>query len=275
VSNHAVENAFRAYRRHDDAIMSTYQLNGHSCLRLTFPSANESWEYDVSTGMWYQLAFWNSATNVYERHRVNFYASAFGKIYGGDYGNGMLYEMSPDFFSDFGYPIRWERRAPHQAADGKRVIYRRFGLFMQVGVGTTTPIWLNDHSVDPVTFAADLASLVGATTITQAQSDAMQAIYNYQPYDQDLAMPQPSVMTPLGFYDYGTRPSVSLRWSNDGGVSYGPFFSRDMGRAGDFNKRIYWVRCGMGRDRVWEISGTSPVKTAIVQAAMNADACDS
>jgi hypothetical protein len=142
-------------------------------------------------------------------------------------------------------------------------------------VGTTTPIWLNDHSVDPATFAADLASLVGATTITQAQSDAMQAIYNYQPYDQDLAMPQPSVMTPLGFYDYGTRPSVSLRWSNDGGVSYGPFFSRDMGRAGDFNKRIYWVRCGMGRDRVWEISGTSPVKTAIVQAAMNADACDS
>lgn len=282
VSNHAVENQFRTYPDDSDASMQTYQLNGHSCLRLTFPSANNglgaTWEYDVSTNNWYEIAWWNPMLNHYERHRGNCYASAFQKIVVGDYANGELYYMSPDYYTDFGYPIRWNRKTPHSSKDGKRIQYKRFGIFMQTGVGTATPVWLNDHSIDPVTFAAALATAVAATTITQPQSNAMQAIYNYQTYNPDFVFPEPAIMTTFGFYDYGANPHVEMRYSNDGGTSYGPWRSRAMGRAGATNKRIYWggiTGLGQSRDRVWEVSGIAPVKTAIVQASFDALVCDS
>ncbi len=280
VSNHAVENQFRSYGANMDASMATYQLNGHSSLRLTFPSAKQglgaTWEYDISTGQWFEVSWRNMALNRDERHRGNCYVSAFGSIIVGDHANGVLYLMSPDYNTDFGFPIRWERRAPHLTQDGKRIQYKRFGVFMQTGVGSTTPIWLNDQSIDPVTFAADLAALVAATTITQAQSNAMQSIYNYTPYDQDLALPDASVMTPLGFFDFGVNPMVGMRYSNDGGTTFGSTRERPMGRAGDTNTRIYWggvAGLGMGRDRVWEISGMAAVKTVITQGTFEAVSC--
>ncbi len=286
ISNHAVENAFRTYPSDTDATMAAYQLNGHSCLRLTFPSANgglgATFEYDISTNMWFELAWLNNALNRYERHRGNCYASAFQNIVVGDYANGALYYMSPDYNSDFGYPINWLRRTPHSTQDGKRLQYKRFGLFMQTGVGGLAPTWINNHGIAPATFTGDLATLVGAATITQAQSDVLQAIYNWQLYDQNVALPaagtvaNPGVMETLGFYDIGKNPQVGMRYSNDGGEHYNAVKYRNMGNAGDSNVRMYWGgigTLGMGRDRVWEISGSAAVKTAIVQGSFDAVAC--
>jgi hypothetical protein len=278
VSNNAIESAIRSYPTIDDAIMQSYTL-ASPCVRLSFPSANDglgvTWEYDVAVAQWYEVAWWNPGLTRYERHRGNCYASAFGAIIVGDRANGFLYTMSEDFFSDYGYPIRAERRTPHVTKDGKRIQYKRFDVFMQPGVGTTTPVWLNDHSIDPVTFAASVAALVPGT-ITQAQADAMNAIYAWVPYNQDLVMPDQSVMTPLGFFDSGNDPQIQMRYSNDGGVNWGSYFSRSMGRAGDSNVRIYWGGIGglgQGRDRVWEIVTDAPVKTAIVQGTLEAQEC--
>lgn len=273
VSNNAIESAIRSYPNTDDAIMQSFTI-ASPVIRLTFPSANNgrgaSWDFDVATGQWYDVGYWNPALTRYERHRGNCYVSAFGKTIVGDYANGFLYEMSPDFNSDFGYPLRWVRRTPHNASEGKQVQYKRLDVFMQVGVGLTTPVWLNDHSIDAVTFAASLAALVSATTITQAQSDAMQAIYNWTPFNLDLTLPAPSVMTPLGFFDWGNNPQVGMRYSDDGGETWSAVRYRDIGCAGSFNQRIYWNRLGKSRDRVWEISGDAPVATAIVAGSFDA-----
>ena len=283
VSNHAVENAFRSYPGvPTDAIMSTYQLNGHSCLRLTFPSANQglgaTWEYDISTGQWTEIAWWNLALNRYERHRCAFFASAFGKIIGGDYKNGMLYEMSPDINTDFGYPIRWERRTPHLTQDGKRVQYKRFGVFMQTGVGLTSPLILNDQSQSAATVAAGILALEVAGLITVPQADTLSRIYFYEPYPAQV-MPDPTILNslgPLGFFDFGANPMIEMRYSNDGGSHFNAYKSRPIGRAGDTNTRIYWGGVGglgWARDRVWEISGMAPVKTAITQGVFDGQVC--
>jgi hypothetical protein len=273
ISNHAVENTIRQYARHDDLIMSAYQLNGHSCLRLTSPSANEglgeTWEFDISTNSWYQPAWWNPELNRYERHRANTTVSAFQKIIAGDFANGALYEMSPDVFTDFGYPIRWERRTPHSTKDGKRIQYKRFGVFMQVGVGSQTPVWINDHSLQPADFATAVAALVPGS-ISSDQAAVLTLIYDWQPYDQSVPFPDQSVMVPLGFFDMAANPEIGMRYSDDGGNSWSMTSNRSMGRAGDYNQRIYWFRLGQARDRVWEISGMAPVKTAIVQGAFDA-----
>lgn len=278
VSNNAVEAAIRSYPSIDDAIMQSYTLTS-PCIRLTFPSANNglgaTWEYDVAADSWYQPAWWNPILRRYERHRGQCYTSAFGTIIVGDYANGFLYTMSEDNFSDCGFPLRWERRTPHSTSDGKNVQYKRFELFMQTGVGSTVqPVWLHGHGIPPATFTAELATLVGAATITPEQAVVLQSIYDWTIYDQSLALPGATLMATLGFFNASADPRVSLRWSRNGGETYTAFFSRSIGRAGSFSKRIYWTYLGMDRDRVWEISGDAPVKTAIVQGTFDAVLCD-
>lgn len=277
ISTHAIENAIRKYPRKDDAIMWTYQLNGHSCFRLTFPSANDglgaTWEYDVTTNEWTSTEFWNLQTGQYERHRGNVATAAFGKILVGDYANGMIYEMSPDFFHDFGYPIRWERRTPHLTAERKAVKYQAFYLYPEVGVGLTSPLWLHSHNMTAEDFVMALDAAVVANTVTSEQATTLQKIFLYQPYVPLDPYPARDVMESLGFFPWGEDPSLQMRYSNDGGQNFNSFSSRGMGRAGDYNTQISWNRCGMGRDRVWEVSGSDPVRLAIAQASFDAELC--
>jgi len=277
ISTHAIENEIRKYPRKDDAIMWTYQLNGHSCFRLTFPSANDgfgaTWEYDVTTNTWTATEFWNLQTGRYERHRGNVATAAFGKVLVGDYANGLIYEMSPDFFHDFGYPIRWERRTPHLTAERKRVKYQRFHLFTEVGVGLTTPLWLHHHNISTADFIEALDAAVLAGTVTEEQSTILQKIFQYQPYVPLDPYPARDVMEALGFFAWGEDPVLQMRYSNNGAQNFNSYSVRRMGRAGDYDRRIFWNGCGSGYDRVWEVSGSDPVRLAIVQATFDGEVC--
>jgi len=68
-----------------------------------------------------------------------------------------------------------------------------------------------------------------------------------------------------------TDAFVSLRWSDDGGHTYSNYHLATMGQTGQYGKRVFWRRLGMTmklRDRVYEISGTDPVKIAIMGAEL-------
>lgn len=72
----------------------------------------------------------------------------------------------------------------------------------------------------------------------------------------------------------GSDPQVMLRWSDDGGHTFGNDRWRSMGKIGQYGYRTIWRRLGMTtklRDRVYEISGTDPVKIAITGAELSAD----
>jgi hypothetical protein len=67
----------------------------------------------------------------------------------------------------------------------------------------------------------------------------------------------------------GTDPQVMLRWSDDGGHTWSNEHWASMGRIGVTQTRVIWRRLGTTaklRDRVYEISGTDPVKIAILGA---------
>lgn len=69
----------------------------------------------------------------------------------------------------------------------------------------------------------------------------------------------------------GSDPQVMLRWSDDGGHTWSNEHWKSMGKMGAYNKRVIWRRLGMTlklRDRVYEISGTDPVKIAIMGAEL-------
>jgi hypothetical protein len=68
-------------------------------------------------------------------------------------------------------------------------------------------------------------------------------------------------------------PQAMLRWSDDGGHTWSSEHWTSMGRIGEYGHRTIWRRLGMTlklRDRVYEVSGTDPVKLAIVGAELHA-----
>jgi len=69
----------------------------------------------------------------------------------------------------------------------------------------------------------------------------------------------------------GSDPQVMLRWSDDGGHTWSSEHWASMGKIGQYYRRVFWRRLGMTlklRDRVYEISGTDPVKIAIMGAEL-------
>ena len=69
----------------------------------------------------------------------------------------------------------------------------------------------------------------------------------------------------------GSTPETMLRWSDDGGHTWSNEHWREMGAIGQFGYRTIWRRLGMTqkiRDRVYEVSGTDPVKIAIMGAEL-------
>ena len=62
---------------------------------------------------------------------------------------------------------------------------------------------------------------------------------------------------------------VSLRWSDTRGASWGNPVMQSLGSTGEYYTNVSWSRLGQARDRVFEISWSAPVKTALNGAFMD------
>lgn len=64
---------------------------------------------------------------------------------------------------------------------------------------------------------------------------------------------------------------VFLRWSDTRGKSWGNAISTSLGLEGEYIKSLQFQRLGMARDRVFELSWSAPVKTALLGAWVQAE----
>jgi len=64
--------------------------------------------------------------------------------------------------------------------------------------------------------------------------------------------------------------NVSLRFSDDRGKTYGNPVMQSLGKEGEYITSMQWNRLGMARDRVFELSWSSPVRTALNGAFVDA-----
>ena len=133
ISTHAVEQTL-LNQYIDDAIAWTYQQEGHECYVISFPTLDLTWVYDIATTMWHK---WLSidTTNTYHRHRGNCSAVFNGKVYVGDFDNGIIYLLDPNNYTDNGQEIRRLRRAPHLVTDLQREYLEELQIQFQPGVG--------------------------------------------------------------------------------------------------------------------------------------------
>jgi hypothetical protein len=210
VSTHAIEYAIAQYGNISDALAYTYQQEGHAFYVLTFPSANATWVYDVSTQAWHERAGFDNG--AFMRHRSNCQCNFEGNILVGDFENGNVYKFNLDIYADNGGIQKWLRswRAlPTGANNLKRTAQHSLQLDAETGVG------LN-----------------------------------------------------LG---QGSTPEAMLRWSDDGGHTWSNEHWKQMGAIGQYGYRTIWRRLGMTlklRDRVYEVSGTDPVKISVMGAEL-------
>lgn len=61
----------------------------------------------------------------------------------------------------------------------------------------------------------------------------------------------------------GSDPELRLRWSDDRGASWGNYVTASLGKTGEYLTSIQYQRLGYARDRVFELSWSVPVRTAL------------
>jgi len=243
VSTHAIEYAIAQYGNISDALAYTYQQEGHGFYVLTFPSANATWVYDAATQAWHERA--GLVNGAFTRHRSNCQCNFGGETIVGDFENGNIYKYSLEVYSDNGDPQKWLRswRAiPTGQNTLKRTAQHSLQLDAESGVG------LNGFTTEQVFYL-----------VTQNSDKLITESGDY------IA----SEITSTVLAD----PQVMLRWSDDGGHNWSNEHWTSMGGIGRFGQRILWRRLGMTtriRDRVYEVSGTDPVKIAIMGAELQA-----
>ena len=139
VSTHAVETAISGYADISDAVAWTYQQEGHAFYVLSFPSADRTWCFDASTGLWTERAWRNPATGVLGRHRGGCHMAFAGRNIVGDWETGKLYALDLDAYTDDGDALPRIRRCPHLAhPDALWQFFHRLQLVMDAGVGTVS-----------------------------------------------------------------------------------------------------------------------------------------
>jgi hypothetical protein len=243
VSTHAIEYAISQYGNISNAIGYTYQQEGHSFYVLTFPSADKTWVYDVSTQAWHERAGFDNGK--FTRHRSNCQMAYSNEIVVGDYANGNLYAFDLDVYADNGGIQKWLRswRAlPTGQNNLNRTAHHSLQLDCESGVG------LNDV-------------------------DGIESVYLITESDLYLTTQAGDyLLSVAGVSTIGSNPQVMLRWSDDGGHTWSNEYFAPVGKIGVYQQRVFWRRLGMTlklRDRIYELSGTDPVKIAIMGAELH------
>ncbi len=140
VSNHAVERAISSYPVVSDAIGYSYEEEGHLFYMLTFPTADITWCFDANTKEWHKRLSFDPVSGTYHRHRGNCFMNFADVRLIGDYQTGQLHNMSRQFYTDAGMPLRALRRTPHiwNKESRERVFFSQMQIEFTPGVGLQT-----------------------------------------------------------------------------------------------------------------------------------------
>jgi hypothetical protein len=136
ISTFAIENEVQGYATISDAIASSFQIEGHTFVCWSFPTANITLVFDEATQQWAQWAFTDQNGNL-NRDNGCFYASAYNSNFVQDWQTGAIYEVSGSLYDDNGSNITFIRGFPVLEKDLSRVTHNTLRAYMEMG---TDPI---------------------------------------------------------------------------------------------------------------------------------------
>jgi hypothetical protein len=137
ISTHSIDHQIAQFPVVSDAIGYGYEEDGHLFYMLTFPTADRTFCFDFTAQKWHKRASYDPNTGVFHRHRSNCYMD-FGDVrLVGDYQTGQVHQMSRNFYTDAGAPLRCIRRTPHlwMKATRQRLFFSSLQVEFTPGVG--------------------------------------------------------------------------------------------------------------------------------------------
>ena len=248
ISNFAVEQFWQNYVRVDDAVAFSFIWNGHLLYQITFPSAYQS---GVAFPFGTPGAF-TGATWVYD--------ATVSQLLGRPCWHERAYQTALGFANQ-------RSEMFHCYAFGKHLI-------------GSTGIDGNPGAIYQYSDMAytDCGTDIDGTQVQQAivrdricphlWSNNKRIIYDRIEFEMARGVG-------LDGGVFGSDPQVLLRWSNDGGNTFGPEQNIGAGLIGQYGRRVYWNRGGYGRDRVYWLRCTDPNYWGIVGAELDIRECGS
>lgn len=133
ISTHAIEQQIGGYATVSDARGWVYEQEGHVFYVLTFPSAGETWVFDLTTGLWHEresegYATWRGITG----------ANVFGAVIAGDVASGGLFVVDPTATTDNNAQIIRTATGTCIHSEGHPVTFTRLQAEFRTGVGLAT-----------------------------------------------------------------------------------------------------------------------------------------
>jgi hypothetical protein len=145
VSSYAVETAIAGYARTStitDAEAVVYSDQGHTFYCLTFPSAEATWVFDLSTGLWHERGVWDVSSGSYSYWGPRSHCYAFGQHLVTDRTTGLICTMDTAFTTECNGDLIRRLRVPPplwlQAGASRRLFVSRLELLLEPGLGTAS-----------------------------------------------------------------------------------------------------------------------------------------
>lgn len=254
ISNHALEYQIRqmaSYGTIQDAVGFTTQFDGHIFYVLTFPTGDQTWVYDAAVSdpndAWHEWAWTDFQGSL---HKSRAYCGAFmmnatfgdqvGVYVCGDWQNGSLYFLNPNYFYDDANEDR-----------------------------TLAPGYPPTHDPGPISWIRTFHHIGRARaqgTEQPGETDGRRVKYNWFYADIDAGQ------VPL---DQDGNPLITLRWSDDRGNTWKNGILQPYGPQGKYDTWPTWRTLGYARDRIFELSFSSGGETALNGAWVDAEILDS
>lgn len=136
ISDADIERIINGFSTFSDAVALSYESGEHKFYQVTFPTANRSFIYDCSTGLWSDVQTGPSVSPA--RHQANLSAYFAGKTYVSDYATNQVYTFSPTSYTDNGATIARELVTRHVLSNFDRIRISLLYLDMETGVGLQT-----------------------------------------------------------------------------------------------------------------------------------------
>jgi hypothetical protein len=138
ISTNALENTISTISDAQGAIGWCYYNEGHIFYVLTFPNADRTFVFDVSTNLWHERSTrdWTTTTDI--AWEPLFAVTAYNEVYHGSVLNNRLLKLDSNKYTDADdKPIVRQRITPIYMSDFNPVKIREFFLDLEVG---TTPL---------------------------------------------------------------------------------------------------------------------------------------
>lgn len=243
----------------------SYSIAGHDFYVLTLPNEQRTLVLDTGLGEWHELA--SPGLNYWTPYCA---VNAYGRWLVGDSKTGTIGYLDTKVFTEFG--VNKEAMWIHQPIYSSHNRLRHIRLELVMGTGRSPlatyqqtqegqfgPTWTTKQQLGVQ------APLGGNTSLGTSTSGSSGSTWVPTPHMgvSFIGDPPPGVPTIVA-------PKITMEISDNGGLTWRTFPTRDLGQDGEYKTRVQWWRLGMARDRVYRFKLSDPVEMWVTDVQLEA-----